>query len=68
MRIILNKREELFESLENITISDLLVYKKYVFPNIIVKINGILVKKESYPATLIKNGDRVEMIHMVSGG
>ncbi len=68
MRILLNNREEDLSVGDQVTVSELLAYKRYAFPNIIIKINGTLVRKEFYASATIVEGDRVEMIHMVSGG
>lgn len=68
MRIMLNNRDEEITVDEPLTISGLLSYKRYAFPNIVVKVNGILIRKEHYLTTPVVEGDRVEMIHMVSGG
>jgi thiamine biosynthesis protein ThiS len=68
MRIMLNNRHEELATSGPLTIAGLLALKNYSFPNIVVKVNGVLVRKDAYPATPVAEGDRVEMIHMVSGG
>jgi thiamine biosynthesis protein ThiS len=67
MRILLNNREEEFEK-ESISVSELLILKKFSFKMRIIKINGIFVSKEFYDSTYIKNGDNVQMFYLMSGG
>lgn len=67
MNITLNNRSTTFEA-ESLTISELFKRMKYNFPMIIVKINGNLIKKEQYDDTVIRDGDKVEAIHLISGG
>ncbi len=64
--IIVNGRKVDF--VENETISGLLKRLKYVFPNVVVKINGELVKKTDFTNTLINDKSEVAVIHMISGG
>ncbi len=67
MIISLNNRKTTFEA-ETLTVRELFTLMKYNFPMIVVKINGILIKKDQYNHTTIKDGDRVEAIHLISGG
>ena len=67
MKIILNDRNENFDK-ESLTISELLILKKFSFKMRIVKINGTLIQKDSYNNTYIKNGDNVQILYIMSGG
>lgn len=67
MNITLNNRPESFNK-EKITISELLNLKNYTFKMLVIKVNGKLVKKDSYDSFTIKNGDNVTVLHLVSGG
>ena len=67
MKIILNNRAEEFEA-GRLSVTDLLEQKKFTFKMRIVKINGKLVKKEDYNSTIINEGDKVDMIYLMSGG
>ena len=67
MNILLNNREEKF-ILETISVSEMLLLKKFSFKMRIIKINGILVSKENYDTTFIHEGDDVQMIYLMSGG
>ena len=52
----------------NETISDFLKRIKYTFPLIIVKINGILIRKNEYDHAIIPENATVDVVHMISGG
>ena len=68
MNIILNNRETEIIGHAEMTVRELLDHMRYVFPNIVVKINGTLVRKSEFASAQVKDGDRVEAIHMISGG
>ncbi len=53
---------------EGETISKLLKRMKYVFPMVIVKIDGELVQNEDFKATTFEDGAVIEVIHLTSGG
>jgi sulfur carrier protein len=67
MNILLNNRKEEFTH-ETISVSEMLLIKKFSFKMRIIKINGILVSKENYDTTFIHEGDDVQMIYLMSGG
>jgi len=67
MKILLNNREEEFSN-NSLSVSEMLVIKKFSFRMRIIKINGILINKELYDSTFINDGDNVQMIYLMSGG
>ena len=67
MRIILNNRDEYFKE-EEMTFEELLEQKKFTFRMLVTKLNGKLVKKELRDSTIIRDGDDVTVLHLVSGG
>lgn len=67
MEIILNNRPESFAK-KQISISELLDIKNFTFKMLVVKVNGKLVKKAEYDSFQIKNGDDVNVLHLISGG
>lgn len=67
MKIILNNREEILPG-ETLTVNEMLLLKKFSFRMRIIKINGVLVPKDQYETTLIKEGDNVQMLYLMSGG
>lgn len=54
--------------IKNETVSQLLKRMKYVFPNVVVKINGDLVKRTDFIDTIVLDKSEVSVIHMISGG
>lgn len=67
MKIILNNRDEEF-SKDSITVTEMLLLKKFSFRMRIIKINGNLITKENYDTTVINHGDNVQMLYLMSGG
>ena len=67
MKILLNNRKEEFGK-EAISVSEMLILKKFSFKMRIIKINSILIPKEKYDSTIIHDGDDVQMIYLMSGG
>lgn len=67
MNIILNNRPEAIEA-EQLTVRELLDYKRFTFRLLVVKVNGKLVRKEQYEEAMICDGDHVTVLHLVSGG
>ena len=50
------------------TVSSLMMENHFDYCYIIVKINGARIEEEAWPRTAIAAGDKVEMIHIFSGG
>jgi thiamine biosynthesis protein ThiS len=67
MKIILNNREEEFLK-DTISVSEMLVLKKFSYKMRIIKVNGLLISKEKYDSTIINDGDEVQMMYLMSGG
>lgn len=67
MNITLNNRPESFHK-DQITVSELLELKNFTFKMLVIKVNGKLVKKDSYNDFKISEGDNVTVLHLVSGG
>ena len=67
MNITLNNRPESFEQ-NSLSINQLLEIKKYTFKMLDIKINGELIKKDQYSSFIIKDGDDVSVLHLISGG
>jgi thiamine biosynthesis protein ThiS len=69
MKIVLNNKEEILQTTKtSLTIAELLLLKNYSFRSLVIKINGDLVKREKRETASFKEGDRVEVIHLISGG
>lgn len=67
MTIELNNRIETLEA-DQLNVNELLAHKNFTFRMLVIKINGQLVKKNEYDTALIKDGDKVMVLHLVSGG
>jgi len=67
MKILLNNREEEFMN-ETLSVTEMLIQKKFSYRMRVVKINGSLVLKEKYDTTIIHDGDNVQMLYLMSGG
>jgi thiamine biosynthesis protein ThiS len=67
MKIILNNREEEFDG-DLLTVNELLQVKKFTFKMLVIKVNGQLVKKSEHNTTIVKDGDDVMVLHLISGG
>lgn len=67
MKIQLNNRPEEF-AMDTMSVSEMLLLKKFSFRMRIIKINGVLILREKYDSTMIKNGDNVQMLYLMSGG
>ena len=69
MKIILNSKEEILDTSKTLlTINEVRAQKKYSFKSLIVKINGQLVKRENFDSAEVREGDNVEIIHLIAGG
>jgi thiamine biosynthesis protein ThiS len=67
MKIQLNNRLEIIDK-NSLSLTELIDYKNYKFKLLVTKINGSLVKKNERDSTIIKDGDKVTVLHMISGG
>jgi sulfur carrier protein len=67
VKILLNNREEEFRN-EAISVNEMLTLKKFSYKMRIIKINGLLISKEKYDSTIIRDGDNVQMLYLMSGG
>lgn len=67
MQIILNNRTEEFLGLE-LAVSTIMELKSFRFKMLVVRLNDRLVKKEDYDTAVVKDGDDLKIIHLVSGG
>ena len=67
MKITLNNRPEEISG-EEISIQQLITYKNFTFKLLVTKLNGKLVKKENRGQAMIRDGDKVDVIHLISGG
>ena len=50
------------------TVAALLKEAGFVFPLLVVRVNGALVERAAYGSSPVRDGDTVEILHLVSGG
>ncbi len=50
------------------TVASLIKDLNYVFPMLVVRKNGKLVPRDRYASSNVEDGDRLEIIHLISGG
>ena len=68
MKLIVNNRDTEIKGHDSLNVKELLAEMRYTFPMIVVKVNGTLIKKDKYEDISIKDGDKVEAIHLIGGG
>ncbi len=68
MEITLNNRPEKIPGKDMISVSDLLKHKNFTFKFLVVRVNDNTVKTDEYNSVMIRNGDDVKVIHLISGG
>lgn len=60
---------EATEVSEGLSISGLLVERKVQMPDMVsVELNGEILRREDFPGTHVREGDRVEFLYFMGGG
>jgi thiamine biosynthesis protein ThiS len=67
MKITLNNNPETFPE-DKLTINEVLERKNFTFKMLVIKLNGTLVQKTDYNETSVKDGDDLNVLHLISGG
>lgn len=68
MQITLNNRPETLEGHEKLSVQQLLEVKNFSYKMLLVKVNDTTIKKDDYATTYISDGDKVAVIHLMTGG
>ncbi len=68
MKITLNNRMEVLENTYQMTVQQLIEKKNFTFKFLVTKINGKLVKRDERDSAIVRDGDDVAIIHLISGG
>jgi len=66
MSIKVNQRE--MEYKEGESINRLLKRMRYMFPLVVVKLDGMIISRDMFIKTILHDGAVVEVIHLTSGG
>ena len=53
---------------QGMTIKSLMEEKNFVFPLLVVKLNGRVVEDADFAVTAVKEGDNVTIMHLLAGG
>jgi len=51
-----------------LSVSEIMRRRKYSFPHVITRLNGVLVERKDREAALVRDGDELEVFHLISGG
>jgi thiamine biosynthesis protein ThiS len=68
MEILLNNRKESFPGRSQMTVRELLQDKKFTFKFLVVRHNDKVVMEDNYAGTVIRDGDKVVVLHLMAGG
>ncbi|WP_029166674.1 sulfur carrier protein ThiS [Aminiphilus circumscriptus] len=52
----------------HLTVQDVIAEKRFTFPMLAVWIDDVPIPRDRFAETLIQDGSRVQIIHMISGG
>jgi len=66
MQILLNGESRSYE--RPLTVAELLVNMALTGKRVAVELNGEVVRKADYPASPLKDHDRLEVVRLVGGG
>jgi sulfur carrier protein len=53
---------------EGMTVADVLAARKFIFPLLVVSINGQHVPRDRFADTVVPQGANVVVVHLMSGG
>ncbi len=53
---------------ESMSVRELLAAKNWSFPLIVVRVNGVLAARGDWDSAMVRDGDDVDALHLVSGG
>jgi len=53
---------------EGLTISALMQEKRYSYPLKTIIVNGVRIDRKAHDTTLLVDGDKIDVIHLMSGG
>ena len=59
---------DLLDWTSGMTVSDVLRAKNYLFPMLVITVDGLHVKPSDYSASTVPDGALVQVIHLISGG
>lgn len=67
MRVTVNFSPETHAE-DALSVAEIMRRRNYTFQHIITKLNGVLVPREARETTLVRDGDELDLFHLVAGG
>lgn len=67
MKILLNNRETHYSD-TTLSIADIITKENFSYKRLVTRLNNKVVRDEEQKITYVKNGDRLEIIHLMAGG
>ena len=68
MKLYINGEERSFDSPAPFTLTALVDFLGMKADRVAVELNRQIVRREQWPSTPLKDGDRLEIVHFVGGG
>lgn len=68
MKFLINVNGETREITEGLTIAQLLEELEIRPGRVVIELNRDIVSREAYGSAILKEGDRLEIVHFVGGG
>jgi len=69
MQLVINGTERDFPTLpSNATVADLIAALELKGDRVALEHNGAIVRRDAWPGTSIRSGDKFEIVHFVGGG
>ncbi len=66
MQVTINGQPETLDG--SLSVAELLALRKLAPVRVAVELNEDIVRRESFPETMIRDGDRIEIVTFVGGG
>ncbi len=67
MKLIINHKEEEFDQ-DSINLNELLEKKELTFKRILIRVNGNVVNEDNKGSVELKDGDKLDIVRIISGG
>lgn len=68
MKITLNNKPEEFEGHESLTVKEIMNLKNFSYHLLVVRLNEKALDTHEYETSIVKDGDNLMIIHLITGG
>jgi thiamine biosynthesis protein ThiS len=51
-----------------LSVAEIMRRRKFSFPHVITRLNGALIEKSARESAMVRDGDDLEVYHLISGG